>query len=106
MHPTLPPIYSLSRRLIYQPQAFFQDILCSVDVPVVMNVTLWAHPVPDRQILRLRILEFAAAANLAAGKESPDFNQGFMLPGSFVFQLTAHLAPGAVCDCLGQVMIL
>lgn len=71
-----------------------------------MNVTLWAHPVPDRQILRLRILESAAAENLAAGKESPDFNQGFMLPGNFVFQLTAHLAPGAVRYCLGQVMIL
>ena len=66
---------------------------------------LGAGPFPERQVLSLRILVAAAAAQLAAGVESSNLNQLLMLPGRLVLQLPGQLSPGGIRDRLGQLVV-
>lgn len=53
-----------------QHQPLLQDVLCGIDIPIMSAAALGACPLPERQILSLRVLVAAAAAQLAAGVES------------------------------------
>ena len=88
-----------------QSQPFPQDVLGGVDIPVMPVAALWACPLSERQVLSLRILVAAVAAQLAAGVESANLNQLLMLPGSLVLQLPGQLTPGGIGNRLGQLMV-
>ena len=65
---------------------------------------LGADPLPERQVLGLRILVSTAAAQLAAGVESPHLYQ-LLLPGGLVAQLPGQLTPGGIGNHLGQLVV-
>ena len=64
-----------------------------------------AGPLPDREVFRIRVLVPAAAAQLATGEECANLNDLFVLPSRLILQLPAELAPGGICDGLGQGMV-
>ena len=66
MCPTLPVVGELCAEY---PQPFFSEIDSSVAVPVVVTAANWAVPLPDTQVLQVRIDMTAHAAPLAAGKK-------------------------------------
>ena len=91
--------------LCQEAQSLIQNVLCGVDVPIMGSATGGASPLPDCQILSFSAPVSTAAAQLAAGVESPHLNQLFMLPGSLVLQLPGQLSPGGICDRLGKLMV-
>ena len=62
-------------------------------------------PLPDREVFHARVLVPAAAAQLATGEECANLNDLLVLPSRLILQLPAELAPGGICDGLGQGMV-
>ena len=88
-----------------QSQPFNQNIGRRIAVPVVVCPTHRTGPLPDREVFRIRVLVPAAAAQLATGEECANLNDLLVLPSRLILQLPAELAPGSICDGLGQGMV-
>ena len=88
-----------------QSQPFNQNIGRRIAVPVVVCPTRRTGPLPDREVFRIRVLVPAAAAQLATGEECANLNDLLVLPSRLILQLPAELAPGGICDGLGQGMV-
>lgn len=99
-------IYGLIRCPSQEAQALIQNIHCGVGIPVMNLAALRADPLPNAEVPDFWILVAAATAKLAAWEACPDFNNSFVLPFRLIFELAGKLAPGAVGNGLGQVMVL
>ena len=88
-----------------QSQPFNQNIGRRIAVPVVVCPTHRTGPLPEREVFHARVLVPAAAAQLATGEECANLNDLLVLPSRLILQLPAELAPGGICDGLGQGMV-
>lgn len=81
-----------------QAQAFVEDVLRGVDVPVVDGIANRASPFPHREVFRSGPLSTAYRAKLAGGIEAVYRDHLLSIPCRLVYELPPELAPACVRD--------
>ena len=95
-----PTVCDVLRRRLFgqQAQPFVQNILGSIDIPVVMSAALGAHPFAHGKVFRPSPLLATGRAQLAGREEPIHYADRFAVPVCFVLQLPPELAPRCVAD--------
>jgi hypothetical protein len=99
------PIRSYGSSTDYHRKPCGENILCGVDISVVMCPTFWTIPLSNikRQFLNNVT---AASAAFRAGKPSLNLYQCPTVPLTLVTQLANQLTPRCITNCLSQLVVL
>jgi len=99
------PIRSYVRSTDYHRKPCGENILCGVNVSVMVRPAPLAIPLPDikRQLTRYVT---AVSTALTAGEPTVNLYQCPTVPLAFVFQLPHQLRPTCISNGWGQVAVL
>ena len=99
------PIRSYVRSTDYHRKPCGENILCGVDVSVVVRPTFRAVPL---SLIKRQFIDNVTtiSAALATRKPSVNFYQCPTIPLALVFQLTNQFRPACISNCLSQFMVL
>ena len=99
------PIRSYVRSTDYHRKPCGENILCGINVSVMVRSTFWTIPLPN--IKRQFINNMTAVPTaLRARKPTVNFYQCSTVPLALVFQQTNQLRPTGISDCLSQFVVL
>jgi hypothetical protein len=98
------PIRSYTRSTDCNRVSHGQDILCRIDVPVMVSATWRAVPFPNIQGQPLNDMTTMATA-LRTGEPLINFDQGAAIPLSLIFQLSHQFAPPSIADGQSQLTV-
>jgi len=98
-------IRSYVRSTDYHRKSCGENILCGINVSVVMRSTFWTVPFPD---IKRQFIDNVTAVSTAlrTGKPSVNLHQCPTVPLALVFQLTNQFTPTSIGDRLCKLVIL
>lgn len=98
------PIRSYVRSTDYHRKPCGENIICGINVSVMVGSTLWTIPFPDikRQFINNVT---TVSTTLRTGKPSVNLNQCPTVPLALVFQLTNQFTPACISNRLSQLMV-
>ena len=99
------PIRSYVRSTDYHRKPCGENILCGIDISVVVRPTFRAIPLSD---IKRQFINNVTAASTAfrAGKPSVNFNQRPTVPLALVFQLTNQFTPASISNGCTELSVL
>jgi hypothetical protein len=99
------PIRSYVRFTDYHRKPCGENILCGVDVSVVVRPTFGTIPLSD---IKRHFLNDVTAVSTTFGTGEPtvNFYQCPTVPLALIFQLTNQFRPRSISNCLSQFMVL
>ena len=92
--------------LIYQKQSSVEDVLRSIDVPVVDSSTDRACPFSHGEVFRSEPLCATYGTKLTGRIEAAYRDHLFPIPVGFVDELPTELAPACIENSLSEFMVL
>jgi len=99
------PIRSYTRSTDDYRKSCGENILCGIDISVMVSATSWAIPFPN---IKRQFIDnvTAVSTTLRAGEPSVNLNQRPTVPLALILQLTNQLRPTGISNCLSKFMVL